>query len=126
MFALPVLICLLTGCGTMFDISGKGSLDKKIYYDVQTNQVINTYPTSINSIYFSRSKNDSTFKMDRIVLDEPTDTLLIPVLKDSIAFYDFHISVYLSGDHWRMQHHLDISEALVRKKRKIYSRFTSH
>lgn len=121
-----LLLYLLAGCGSMFDVTGRGSLDRSIYYDVATNQVINTNKTSINSIYFSKLKNDSVYTRERISLDEPTDTLLIPVIKDSIAFYSFSVSIHLSGDHWRMQQHLDITPELVQKKRRIYSRFTSH
>jgi len=121
-----VLLCLLTGCGSLLDINGRGSPDRSIYYDVETNQIINTNKTSINSIYFSKLKNDSTYAMERIGFAEPTDTLLIPVIKDSLAFYSFFVSMHLSGDHWRMQRHLRITPGLVQKKRKIYSRFTSH
>lgn len=124
--SFPVLLLLLCGCIPMLDSKGTGSLDRSIYYNVKTNELINTYKTPINSIYFRKHKGDFTYAMEKIVFDEPTDTLILPILRDSVAFYDFRISVHLQDDHWRMQHHLDITQLPVQKKAKIFSRLTSH
>jgi hypothetical protein len=124
-FLLPII---LAGCGAipMLDFAGKGSLDKKIYYDVNTSTIISTYKSPINSFYLWKSKNDSTYSTEKVILEEPATALTIPGLKDSLSFYDFQISLHLLDDHWRMMHHLDLTKELVEKKQKIYSRFTSH
>jgi len=125
-FSLLSLLILLTGCGTMFDIYGRGSKDRKIYYDVQTNTIINTYKTPISSIYIWKRKKDNSYTADRIVFDQPTNNIQLRVLKDSLSFYNFELSLHLQDDHWRMMYHIDITRDLVEKKKKIYSRFTSH
>ncbi len=50
----------------MFDLTGSGSLDKKIYYGVATNKIINTYKAAISSMYFWKHKNDAAYTMERI------------------------------------------------------------
>ena len=117
---------LLEGCGSMFDIAGKGSKDKKIFYDVATNRIISNYKSPISSFYTWKHKKDSTRWYERTAMDTATNIIVIPELKDSIAYYGYQISLHLQDDHWRMMYHIDITQALVQKKKKIYSRFTSH
>jgi hypothetical protein len=110
----------------MFDFTGKGSLDTKIYFDVVKNEIVSNYRAPISSIYFWKYKNDSTYTMERVVFDTPAVSLTLPNLKDSLDFYDFQVSVHLQDDHWRMMHHITITKQLAEKKKRIYSRFTSH
>ncbi len=125
---LPFLITtlLLTACIPMLDFAGKGSRDRNIYYDVKANEIINTYKTPINSIYIWKYQGDSSRGTVHIEFVEPVSTLKLPLLQDSINFYDFEVSIHLKDDHWRMMHHIGITKKLVEKKQKIYSRFTSH
>lgn len=117
---------LLTGCGSMFDFTGRGTIDRKIYYDVKTNMIINTYSTPINSFYLRKYKNDSTYFTEVVELDKPLYKFSLPILRDSLAYYDFGLSIHMLHDHWRMMHHLDITKEGVVNKEKIFSRFTSH
>ena len=135
LFAFFIMIFFVS-CGLpMFDIPGKGSLNKHVYYDVASNQVISKYNDSISSIILwkytdqykwnSGDDNDSTFSAEEIPAPA-TNTFTIPKLKDSIAYYDFEVAINFKNDHWRMIYHLNIDREKVKKKQKIYSRFTSH
>jgi len=121
-----ISMLLLTGCGSMFDASGRGSRDRKIYYDVRTNEIINTYRAPINSMYIWKYIGDSSRGVQRIEFADPVSKLKMPMLQDSIGVYHFKISIHLKDDHWRMMHHIDVTKKLVEKKQKIYSRVTSH
>lgn len=123
-FLLLLLFC--AGCGSMFDFSGRGSKDKSIYYDVASNSIISKYKNPVTSIYTWKHKKDSTRSYERREFDEPLKVIIIPELKDSIAYYDYQISLHLQDEHWRMMFHIDITQQLVQKKKRIYSRFTSH
>jgi hypothetical protein len=126
-FAGILFLVLLTGCSAipMLDFAGKGSQDRDLYYDVASNRIISKYKDPVDDISVWKYKGDSLVRMDRLVVDNSRE-LVIPQLKDSLAFYSFQVSVHLENDHWRMMRHLDISKELVLKKEKIYSRFTSH
>jgi hypothetical protein len=126
LFSLLGALLLFAGCGSMFDITGRGSKDRKIYYDVKTNEIISTYKAPISSMYIWKRKKDNSYLADRLEFDQPLTEIKLPILKDSIAFYNFEISLHLQDDHWRMMYHIDITRELVEKKKKIYSRFTSH
>ena len=123
-----IFLVFLSGCSAlpMLDFAGKGSRDRNMYYEVNTNRIISKYKDPVDHIYIWKYRDDSLIRADRLFFDSSTRQLQIPQLKDSIAFYSFQVSVHLENDHWRMMRHLDINKELVEKKEKIYSRFTSH
>ena len=125
---------LFVSCGIpMFDFAGRGSLNKNIYYDVASNQIVSKYKDTISSItlwkYTDQYKWNSGSDSDYFAEEIPppgTTSFTIPKLKDSIAYYDFEVAINFKNDHWRMMYHLNIDREKVKMKQKIYSRFTSH
>ncbi|MGG9962780.1 hypothetical protein [Ferruginibacter sp. SUN106] len=117
---------LLTSCGSMFDVTGRGAKDKKVFYDVKSNAVTCTYKKPMSSVYIRQRKNDSTLTYVEIRLDTPVNFITLPLPKDSIALYNSYIWIHLQDDHWRSIFHIDITKELLQKKQKIWSRFTDH
>jgi len=121
------LLLLLCSCGLpMFDVAGKGTKDRTIYYNIATNEIISNYKNPMTSVYVWKNKNDSSRGSEKIVFDTPTYKIILPILKDSVALYDLSVYIQLKGDHWRETYHIDVTKKLVAKKGKIYSRYTSH
>ncbi len=122
-----IAVCLCYGCGGLLDIAGKGTVDKSVYYDVAKNEIVSTNDTVlIKSLWFDQVIADNSVFFTRIVLPNASQTVEVPLVKDSVAYCDFIISVNLTGSHWREQNHITITKQLVAKKKKIYSRYTSH
>ena len=120
-------ILIFPSCGIpLLDFAGRGSLYKKIYYDVTSNQIISNKEGTISSMMLWKFANDSTYTREELIPLPFKKSFTIPKLRDSIAFYDFEVSIHFENDHWRMMYHLNIDKELVKKKPKIYSRFTSH
>ncbi|WP_460553218.1 hypothetical protein [Ferruginibacter profundus] len=119
-------LVLLSSCGGIFDATGRGAKDKRVYYDVKNNTITCTYKTPIGSVYIRQRKNDSTLTYAAVPIDSATHVVTLPLSKDSLALYNSYIWIHLQDAHWRSIFHIDITKELLQQKQKIFSRYTDH
>ncbi len=126
-YLLAFIPITLLSCNAILANIGIGSNDDSIYYNVSTNEIVNTYENNgIVSFWFTKRDKGKDGILDHIVLDEPLDRFQLPIIRDSIGFYDFTISINLLNEHRREQHHILITKKLTQRRRFINSWYTSH
>jgi uncharacterized membrane protein len=126
-YLLVFIPIALFSCNAIRANIGIESNDDSIYNNVATNEIVNTYKDNgIVSFWFTKKLKGKKEILDHIRLDEPLNRFELPIIRDSIDFYDFTISVNLLNEHWREHHHILITKKLIQRKRFINSWYTGH
>jgi hypothetical protein len=117
----------LYSCSGIFDLPKAGSLNKRLYYDVDRNEVVCNYTDKkMTGMWFWIKKKGMPDSLQRISFDETISSFRMPILEDSISNTSFTLSISLTDTHWREAHHMDITKKKVSSERYIYARSTYH
>ena len=121
-----ICLSLCCSCGELKELVNRSKWNKSVYFDVAKNEIVSTNDSVlIQGIMFDQLKNDNSVYYQRINLPNASKTVEIPLLKDSIAYFDFKLSVYLTNNRWKDYYTITLTKALINRKKIIYSRFNT-
>lgn len=121
-----ICLSLCYSCGELKELVNRSKWNKSVYFDVAKNEIVSTNDSVlIQGIMFDQLKNDNSVYYQRINLPNASKTVEIPLLKDSIAYFDFKLSVYLTNNRWKDYYTITLTKALINRKKIIYSRFNT-
>ncbi|MBC7862247.1 MAG: hypothetical protein IAF38_04680 [Bacteroidia bacterium] len=126
------LFCLflITSCGSMLDIAGKGAKTKCLYLDTDSLKIVQSCDDRlIFRINVSERSNAKDYN-GKLIFSEDlkifSDKFVLPFNCDSLDKKFLEISIQLTDTHFREIWYINTKPGDLKKKKKISSRYFGH